>query len=208
MKGWVYVIECDAAPDLVKIGQSAKHPEHRMQELQSTGVPGKLRLLWCVMVEGYAKVEREVHRTCHAERMHNEWFEMDWQQARAEILRAADDLGCKVVLIEGPMAETAPEDVIHMPDESEPLLAAPLLCLPAPEPDMLNARKVALCERRWELNRTNLAALIEWQNQWVKRHRAYVERFVADMPPAPAPAAESEKPKRAVITPNWSWRVK
>lgn len=101
MKGWVYLIGCDATPGLIKIGQSSKHPQMRLAELQSTGVPGKLSLLWCALVDNYAHVERVAHGRMASERRHNEWFEVTLARAHAEITNLIAARGWTVYLTEG-----------------------------------------------------------------------------------------------------------
>jgi hypothetical protein len=42
--GYIYVLENETIPGLVKIGSTERNPEDRAKELMTTGVPALLRL--------------------------------------------------------------------------------------------------------------------------------------------------------------------
>jgi hypothetical protein len=70
--GYLYLIE-DTCSHLLKIGQTARHPEQRLRELQ-TGNPHPLRLCRVYRMQAVAQVEAALHRQFAHRRLQGEWF--------------------------------------------------------------------------------------------------------------------------------------
>lgn len=62
MRGYVYVLNNAALPDLVKIGFSTKDPSLRVSELSNTSVPTPFVLLYEVLVEDPYTLEQAIHK--------------------------------------------------------------------------------------------------------------------------------------------------
>jgi len=75
-KGFIYAIRSGKS-NLIKIGFSVE-PQGRLKELQ-TGSPGKLELLqtW----PGTRYDEKRIHRFLKKNRVHGEWFQVDYDRA-------------------------------------------------------------------------------------------------------------------------------
>lgn len=89
--GFVYVMANPAMPDLVKIGKTARVPDGRARELQSTGVPTSFEIIYFGMFECHSFVEQKAHRTLSAEREteNREFFRVKSEVAVAAIRSAA-----------------------------------------------------------------------------------------------------------------------
>lgn len=111
MKGWVYVLSCTGS-FLLKVGKSSKHPDHRIIELQSTGVPGKLELVWCVFTDQFDQIERDAHRALGSARKHNEWFEVEAHEARDAVVHAMDARRVRGEMFGGPLATVGAPAVV------------------------------------------------------------------------------------------------
>ena len=61
MAGFVYIMTNAAFPDLVKIGKSAKDPQYRKVDLETTGVPDQFIVEYFAFVEDFHRVEMAVH---------------------------------------------------------------------------------------------------------------------------------------------------
>lgn len=90
-EGWVYVFSNKHMPGLVKIGQTANDPIKRARELENTGVPGKFEVEYQGLFDGYAQIERSVHRTLSEHRVtsNREFFRIDVARAILAIREAA-----------------------------------------------------------------------------------------------------------------------
>lgn len=90
-EGWVYVFSNKHMPGLVKIGQTANDPIKRARELENTGVPGKFEVEYQGLFDGYAQIERSVHRTLSEHRVtsNREFFRIDVARAILAIRKAA-----------------------------------------------------------------------------------------------------------------------
>lgn len=74
IRGWVYVIDNQAMPGLVKVGYSTKDPALRAKELAGTGVPHPFRVVFDALVEEPHVVERAVHALLASHLEGKEWF--------------------------------------------------------------------------------------------------------------------------------------
>ena len=90
-EGWVYVFSNKHMPGLVKIGQTANDPIQRARELENTGVPGKFEVEYQGLFDGYAQIERAVHRTLSEHRVtsNREFFRIDVARAILAIREAS-----------------------------------------------------------------------------------------------------------------------
>jgi regulator of replication initiation timing len=62
MTGFVYILECDAMPGLVKVGMTERHPRERADELTAgTGIPSPFRLVRAFPVVDARKAEEVSH---------------------------------------------------------------------------------------------------------------------------------------------------
>lgn len=62
MSGFVYILECDAMPGLVKVGMTERHPRERAEELTTaTGIPSPFRLVRAFPVVDARKAEEVSH---------------------------------------------------------------------------------------------------------------------------------------------------
>ena len=95
IRGWVYIIENEAMPNILKIGYSTKDPTLRAKELAGTGSPHEFRVLFDVLVEEPRIVEQAAHAMLASKREGKEWFRCSHSEAIATI-RACT----KTILIE------------------------------------------------------------------------------------------------------------
>ena len=93
-KGWVYVATNESMPGIVKIGRSKNHPDQRMSELQSTGVPTPFLCNYCVLVEHHEDLEAEIHRAFSEVRVteNREFFRLRIDQAIQQIKSVSQPL--------------------------------------------------------------------------------------------------------------------
>lgn len=110
IRGWVYVIDNPAMPDILKIGYSTKDPSLRAKELAGTGSPHPFRVVFDVLVENPRAVEQAAHSMLAAKREGKEWFRCSHSEAINAIKTCA-----KSVLLErnnlshdGPSAQEFP----------------------------------------------------------------------------------------------------
>ena len=60
--GYVYILENDAMPGLIKIGKTSRDSVERARELSATtGVPTPFKVAFELSSEEYEKLEREMH---------------------------------------------------------------------------------------------------------------------------------------------------
>lgn len=60
--GYVYILQNDSMPGLLKIGKTARNSRERAKELsKSTGVPTPFRVVFDLSSDRYEILEREVH---------------------------------------------------------------------------------------------------------------------------------------------------
>lgn len=81
IRGWVYIIDNEAMPDILKIGFSTKDPIFRARELAGTGIPHHFRVLFDVLVENPRSVEQAVHAMLALKREGKEWFRCTQEEA-------------------------------------------------------------------------------------------------------------------------------
>ncbi len=83
--GFIYVLENDAIPGLVKIGSTEKHPEERAKELTSTGVPTPFTIAYHRHVSDCKLLERLVHQALESQGLrqsaNREFFTISPQEA-------------------------------------------------------------------------------------------------------------------------------
>jgi hypothetical protein len=60
--GFVYVLQNELIPDLVKIGRTSKLPEDRANDLFTTGVPKRFDVIFRCLTSHPEALEREVHK--------------------------------------------------------------------------------------------------------------------------------------------------
>jgi T5orf172 domain len=77
MSGIVYVLSHKAIPDLLKIGYTTRSIEERVQELSSTGVPGKYTVELYFQTEDAPQFESLLHRTLREFHFEKEFFRAD-----------------------------------------------------------------------------------------------------------------------------------
>lgn len=79
MSGIIYVLSHKAIPDLLKIGFTTRSIEERVQELSSTGVPGKYTVELYFQTDDAAQFEMLLHRILREFRYEKEFFKVDIQ---------------------------------------------------------------------------------------------------------------------------------
>jgi hypothetical protein len=89
IRGWVYVIDNQAMPGLVKVGYSTKDPTLRAKELAGTGTPHPFRVVFDALVEEPREVEQAVHAILNQHREAKEWFKCSSFLAIAAIRSSA-----------------------------------------------------------------------------------------------------------------------
>jgi hypothetical protein len=65
--GYVYVLENETIPGLLKIGSTEKNPEERAKELMTTGVPSSFKVVYYCYVSDNKLVEELVHRALESQ---------------------------------------------------------------------------------------------------------------------------------------------
>jgi len=63
MAGFVYIAENDSMEGIVKIGKTARHPNERLKELQTTGVPTPFRIVVAYFCFDPEALESSVHNS-------------------------------------------------------------------------------------------------------------------------------------------------
>lgn len=112
IRGWVYIIENEAMPNILKIGYSTKDPTLRAKELAGTGSPHEFRVVFDVLVEDPRIVEQAAHKMLASKREGKEWFRCSQSEAIATI-RACT----KTILIErNSVSEDFQQNYIHYND--------------------------------------------------------------------------------------------
>jgi hypothetical protein len=89
IRGWVYLITNKAMPGLVKVGFTTKDPILRAVELGGTGVPHPFKVIFDILVDDPALVEKRAHAKLVGQREGKEWFRCDVQLAIAAIRTSA-----------------------------------------------------------------------------------------------------------------------
>jgi hypothetical protein len=77
MSGIIYVLSHKAMPDLLKIGYTSRKIEERVQELSSTGVPGKYRIELYFQADDAPQFELLLHKTLREFHFEKEFFKAD-----------------------------------------------------------------------------------------------------------------------------------
>lgn len=60
--GSVYILENPAMPDLIKIGHTKRTVEERVNELYTTGVPERFKIVHKYPCEDHERLERAIHK--------------------------------------------------------------------------------------------------------------------------------------------------
>jgi hypothetical protein len=89
IRGWVYVIDNQAMPGLVKVGYSTKDPTLRAKELAGTGTPHPFRVIFDALVDEPREVEQAVRAILDQHREAKEWFKCSSSLAIAAIRSSA-----------------------------------------------------------------------------------------------------------------------
>lgn len=95
IRGWVYIIDNEAMPNILKVGYSTKDPTLRARELAGTGIPHHFRVVFDVLVEEPRTVEQAAHAMLASKREGKEWFRCSQEEAIAAVRACA-----KTVLLE------------------------------------------------------------------------------------------------------------
>ena len=95
IRGWVYVIDNEAMPGLLKIGYSTKDPALRARELAGTGSPLPFNVVYDVLVENPRSAEQSAHSILKSSHVSKEWFKCSLSEAISAI-----NASTKNVLIE------------------------------------------------------------------------------------------------------------
>lgn len=77
MRGFVYVLANEAIPGLLKIGYTTRTVEERIQELTTTGVPGRFVAEFYCEVDDAPYLEKVVHAKLFRRRYDKEFFRCD-----------------------------------------------------------------------------------------------------------------------------------
>jgi hypothetical protein len=82
-RGFIYVLENESMPGIVKVGMTARLPESRAAELYTTGVPTPFVLRFAMFVEAVEQTEKMIHNTLRSYRIcrNREFFKIDASEA-------------------------------------------------------------------------------------------------------------------------------
>ncbi len=92
IRGWVYIIENEAMPNILKIGYSTKDPTLRARELAGTGSPLPFRVVFDALVEEPRTVEQAAHLMLASKHESKEWFRCSHSAAIAAIRACAGSI--------------------------------------------------------------------------------------------------------------------
>ena len=81
MRGHLYILSNRAMPNLLKIGYTTRTVKERMQELSSTGVPGKFEAEFYCEVDNAPGLEKAIHSRLSRHRYHKEFFRCNLELA-------------------------------------------------------------------------------------------------------------------------------
>jgi T5orf172 domain/DnaJ C terminal domain len=84
-RGWVYVMDNEAMPEVVKVGYTLDDPVNRAWELRSTGNPYAYVVQYHALVDNPRGLERAVHEKLRQFRGEGEWFAVSLMQAISAI---------------------------------------------------------------------------------------------------------------------------
>lgn len=91
--GYIYILKNDAFPHLLKIGYTTRKMEHRVKELQTTGVPGSYKVVYQVETINPKEKEQQIHSImwkCRAAK--SEFFEISIANAKNIIDKVIEEL--------------------------------------------------------------------------------------------------------------------
>jgi hypothetical protein len=92
-RGWVYVMDNEAMPEVVKVGYTLDDPVNRAWELRSTGNPYAYVVQYHALVDNPRAVEQAVHKKLDQFRGEGEWFGVGLTQA----ITAIRDAGVRLL---------------------------------------------------------------------------------------------------------------
>jgi hypothetical protein len=99
--GFIYVLENESMPGIVKIGMTTRLPEARAAELWTTGVPTPFTIAFSIYCEACSEYESAIHQEFSYCRVNEsrEFFEIDTKKAIAVITQEilCDQYGLCVV---------------------------------------------------------------------------------------------------------------
>lgn len=75
MRGYLYILSHRAMPNLLKVGYTTRTVKERIQELSSTGVPGKFVVEFYCEVDNAFHLEKTVHTKLSKHRYDKEFFQ-------------------------------------------------------------------------------------------------------------------------------------
>lgn len=107
IRGWVYIIENQGMPGLVKVGYSAKDPWIRAAELASTGAPHPYSVSYDVLVIDPRSVEKAAHSILADRREGKEWFRCSVSEA----IRAIRSTAAQFLLESEPPVESERQNI-------------------------------------------------------------------------------------------------
>ena len=97
--GFVYILENESMPGILKIGMTTRNPLHRAEELYTTGVPSPFTVAFAMYSSDARQSELLVHEDldevrCSADR---EFFRVDLEQAISSVFSACNEIDYVVV---------------------------------------------------------------------------------------------------------------
>ena len=81
MSGFIYLLSHEVMPNLLKIGFTTRTVKERVQELSSTGVPGKFTIELYFEVDNAPLFENLLHKSLNEYRFEKEFFKIDLKTA-------------------------------------------------------------------------------------------------------------------------------
>ncbi len=122
--GYVYILENDLMPGLIKIGHTSKTPEERVKELSApTGVPTPFKVAFKLPSEKYKELEKEMHRKLSDYRVNSnrEFFKYPVDQAIRQMALAYFELNeFEVELNEFEKAANAAKKAVRLDSNYQP----------------------------------------------------------------------------------------
>lgn len=75
MRGYLYILSHKAMPNLLKVGYTTRTIKERIQELSSTGAPGKFEVEFYCEVDNAPHLEKNIHSKLSKQRYDKEFFQ-------------------------------------------------------------------------------------------------------------------------------------
>lgn len=89
MEGFVYVMSNRSMPNIYKIGCTSRNPIERANDLYTTGVPTPFIVEYCIYIENFQYIEKEIHKSLINYNFNKEFFKYDLIKCILEIKRIA-----------------------------------------------------------------------------------------------------------------------